>query len=201
MHITILSASTRLNRQSHRVALGLERAIHAEGKHTAEILDLAEYNFPMLEEVLHRHPNPPAGLAEFAAKIRRSDAHIFVSPEYNGSYTAALKNAVDYLKEGEFSKKVIGIASVSAGMMGGMRAALAMQQLVLAISAYPIPQMLTVGNLQQRFDEEGLLLDPVFDKNIQNFLQNFYWLADAVVQKKANDVRQLANELQLVNGN
>ena len=199
MHITILSASTRLNRQSHRVALALERAINQHGEHTAEILDLAEYQFPMLEEVLHRHPNPPAGLAEFAAKIRRSDAHLFVSPEYNGSYTAALKNAVDYLKEGEFSKKVVGTVSVSAGMLGGMRGALAMQQLILAISAFALPQMLTVGNLTQRFDENGHLLDPLFEKNIQNFLQHFYWLAEAVTEKKARV--PAAQELLLVNGN
>lgn len=188
MHITILSASTRLNRQSHRVAIALKKAIEAEGIHSAEILDLAEYQFPVLEEVLHRHPAPPAGLAEFADKIRRSDAHIFVSPEYNGSYTAALKNAVDYLKEGEFSKKVIGIASVTAGMLGGIRGALAMQQLVLAISALPIPQMLTVGQVSQRFDENGALIEPAFEKNLRHFLHHFLWLAEAVAQKKESEV-------------
>lgn len=184
MHITILSASTRINRQSHRVALALQHTINTQGVHTAEILDLAEYQLPIMEEVLHKLPNPPAGLSEFADKIRQSDAHIFVSPEYNGSYTAALKNAVDYLKESEFSKKVIGIASVTAGSMGGMRAALAMQQLVLGISGYPIPQMLTVGQVAQRFDETGNLLDPLYEKAVLNFLNNFLWLAEAVVEKK-----------------
>jgi len=188
MHITILSASTRLNRQSHRVALALKQFIEAQGEHSAEILDLAAYRFPVLEEVLHRHPAPPEGLAEFADKVRRSDAHIFVSPEYNGSYTAALKNAVDYLKEGEFSKKVIGIATATTGMLGGIRAALAMQQLILAISGIPIPQMLTVGNLPQRFDENGALIDPVFEKNMRNFLHHFLWLAEAVVRKKEEEL-------------
>ena len=184
MHITILSGSTRINRQSHRVALALEKIINEQGVHTAEVLDLARYDFPLLEEVLHRHPAPPDGLAEFARCIRRSDAHIFVSPEYNGSYTAALKNAVDYLKEGEFSKKVIGVASVTTGMLGGIRAALAMQQLVLGISGFPIPQMLAVGQVNQRFDEEGHLLDPVFGKNVDNFLKSFFWLAEAVAERK-----------------
>jgi len=185
MHITILSGSTRINRQSHRVALGLEKIINAQGVHTAEVLDLAAYDFPMLEEVLHRHPQPPKGLADFAERIRQSDAHLFVSPEYNGSYTAALKNAVDYLKEKEFAQKVIGIVSVSAGMLGGIRAALAMQQLVLGLGAYPVPQMLPVAQVSQRFDETGLLLDPGFEKNIRVFLEQFLWLAEAVSDKKA----------------
>ena len=184
MHITILSSSTRLNRNSHRVALALEKMINEKGEHTAEVLDLAAYDFPVMEEVLHRHPNPPAGLADFAEKVRRSDAHIFVSPEYNGSYTSALKNAVDYLKEGEFTQKAIGVVSVSTGMMGGIRAALAMQQLVLAIFGFPVPQMLPVGQVLQRFDEHGDLTDPGFEKNIGQFLRQFTWLAEAVAGKK-----------------
>ncbi len=184
MHINILSGSTRINRQSHRVALALEKMINAHAVHTAEVLDLAQYDFPMLEEVLHRHPNPPAGLADFAEHVRRSDAFIFVSPEYNGSYTAALKNAVDYLKEKEFARKAVGVASVTTGMLGGIRAALAMQQLVLGIGGFPLPQMLTVGQVNQRLDESGNLQDPLFEKNIQQFLQSFFWLAEAVTEKQ-----------------
>ncbi len=187
MHIIILSSSTRLKRQSHRAALGLARIIGQQEGHTVEILDLAAYQFPLLEEVLHRHPNAPDGLAEFANQICRADACIFVSPEYNGSYTAALKNAVDYLQEGAFARKVIGVVSVTSGALGGIRAALSMQQLVLGISGFPIPQMLPVGLVAQRFDETGQLLDPAFEKSIQVFLQQFLWLAAAVAEKKVAD--------------
>ena len=192
MHIAILSSSTRLNRQSHRAALGLAHTIAQQGLHTAEILDLAAYQFPLLEEVLHRHPNAPAGLAAFAERIRQADACLFVSPEYNGSYTAALKNAVDYLKEGEFARKVIGVVSVTSGALGGIRAALAMQQLVLGISGIPIPQMLTIGHVVQKFDETGQLLDPAFEKNMQVFLRHFLWLAEAVAEKKTADAESIS---------
>ncbi|MBK8965374.1 MAG: NAD(P)H-dependent oxidoreductase [Saprospiraceae bacterium] len=185
MHITILSASTRLNRQSHRVALALEKWINENSMHTAEVLDLAEYNFPVMEEVLHRHPNPPAGLVDFAERVRQSDAHLFVSPEYNGTYTSALKNAVDYLKEKEFARKVIGVVTATTGMLGGIRAALSMQQLVLGIAGYAIPQMLTVPQVSQRFDEHGHLTDPAFEAKFAGFLEQFFWLAEAVVAKKA----------------
>ncbi|TNE66197.1 MAG: NAD(P)H-dependent oxidoreductase [Bacteroidetes bacterium] len=185
MHVTIISGSTRIDRLSHRVALALANHINGNGIHTAEVLDLAEYQFPVMEAVLHKHPNPPNGLEDFARRIQQSDAHIFVSPEYNGSYTSALKNAVDYLKEKEFAQKVVGVASVSTGMLGGIRAAQTMQQLVLGIAGYPIPQMLTVGQVGERFSESGELLDPQFGKKVNNFLQQFFWLAEAVVEKKA----------------
>ena len=183
MNIAIISASTRINRQSHRVALGLAQYISGLN-HQVEILDLAAYHFPIMEEVLHRHPNPPAGLAEFALKIKNADAFLWVSPEYNGTYTAALKNAVDYLKENEFSKKVIGVVSVTTGAMGGIRAALAMQQLVLGVGGYPIPRMLPVGHVTARFDEEGKLTDPLFETSVRGFTEAFLWLSEAVVEKK-----------------
>ncbi len=188
MQIAIISGSTRLNRQSHRVTLALKQWIEAHTNHNAEVLDLAEYQFPALEEVLSRHPNPPEGLEDFARRIRAADAYLFVSPEYNGSYTAALKNAVDYLKDREFARKVIGVVSVSTGALGGIRAALAMQQLVLGIAGYAIPQMLIVGQVQQRFDEDGNLLDAAFEKNIQQFMDGFLWLSEAVFEKRLSEM-------------
>ncbi len=184
VQITILSSSTRLNRQSHRVALALKQYIEQEGLHNADVIDLAAYHFPIMEEVLSRHPSPPDGLSDFAQRVHQADAILFVSPEYNGSYTAALKNAVDYLKENEFSKKVVGVVSVTTGALGGIRGAMAMQQLVLGIGGFTIPQMLTVGHVAQRFDEGGNLIDPSYDKTIRTFLGHFQWLAEAVVEKK-----------------
>ncbi|MFM8489801.1 MAG: NADPH-dependent FMN reductase [Bacteroidota bacterium] len=186
MHITILSSSTRIDRLSHRVALALEKAISERG-HTARILDLATYKFPIMEEVLHRHPEPPAGLSDFSEAIRESDALIFLSPEYNGSYTSALKNAVDYLKENEFDRKAIGVVSVTSGPMGGMRGAISMQQLVLGVSGFALPQMLLVPQVSQKFDEQGNLLDPSFQSKTDFFLNNFIWLAEAVSEKKKSN--------------
>lgn len=184
MNIGIVSASTRLNRLSHRVALGLQKWIESNSSHQATVIDLSAYQLPVFEEVLHRHPNPPEALLQFAEQIRSADAFLFVSPEYNGSYTSALKNAVDYLKENEFNQKVIGVVSVTTGPLGGIRAAISMQQLVLGIGGYPIPQMLPVGSVATRFDETGNLTDPAFEKNIQTFLRHFTWLAEAVNDKK-----------------
>ena len=91
---------------------------------------------------------------------------------------------MDYLKEGEFSKKTIGVVAVSAGALGGIRAALSMQQLVLGISGYPIPQMLMVPQVGQKFDAIGEVLEPAFAQKIQQYLGQFLWLAEAVAEKK-----------------
>ncbi len=185
MLISILSASTRTNRKSHRVALFLEKNIRENTPHDAQILDLVVCNFPIFEEEFSRHPNPPMGLHDFAAQIERSDACIFVSPEYNGSYTSALKNAVDMLRDQAFSQKVIGVSSITTGGNGGMRAAIEMQNLALAVGGFALPQMLLVPQVHLKFDENGELTDEVFSKNISNFLSKFIWLAEAVFAKKS----------------
>ncbi|TAF63919.1 MAG: NAD(P)H-dependent oxidoreductase [Cytophagales bacterium] len=192
MHIAIISSSTRQGRQSHRVALALQQLLSQKQNLTAEVIDLLEYRFPVLEEVLVRNPNPPSGLENFSEKVQKADALIFLSPEYNGSYTAALKNAVDYLKEGAFTKKVIGVVSVTTGGLGGMRGAMQMQELVLGVSGYALPNMLLVPQVQLKFDEQGNLIDEKFEKNIQTFLQAFLWIAEAVYDKK-NSVVAVAN--------
>ncbi len=184
MKIAIISGSTRINRQSHRVSLHLYEMLKNITAHQAILLDLAEYQFPVFEEVLVKHPNPPKGLEDFAKIIADSDAYIFVSPEYNGSYSASLKNALEYLKENEFSRKVVGVASVSAGGLGGIRGAVQMQQLVLGIGGYSMPGMYLVPQVQLKFNENGTLLDETFLSKTQHFLKEFLWFAEAVHEKK-----------------
>jgi len=117
-------------------------------------------------------------------KLSAADAMIFVTPEYNGSYSLALKNMVDYFGLKVFEKKAIGVAAVSTGALGGIRAAVQLQQLILAIYAIPVPQMLLVPSVLTRFDEFGKLIDDLFAKNVDRFVNDFLWFAEALHEKK-----------------
>jgi NAD(P)H-dependent FMN reductase len=183
MKIAIISGSTRLNRKSHRVALAAEKYLKNKGCEPV-VLDLAALNLPMFEETISKMAEVPAGLRAFADAVKSADAAIFVSPEYNGTYTSALKNAVDFLSENQFSKKVVGIASVSAGPGAGMRGAMNLQELVLGVGGFAIPQMWTIGEVDKKFDENGELLDPSFAKKTDFFFDGLLWLAEAVAAKK-----------------
>jgi NAD(P)H-dependent FMN reductase len=89
--------STRRDRQTFKVArFVLVQLQRWQGVQT-ELLDLLEYNFPIMEERLHRRDDPPPRLQEFADKIARADSLIIVTPEYNNGYPGVLKNALDYL--------------------------------------------------------------------------------------------------------
>ncbi len=187
MNLTIISASTRIGRQSHRVALGLEKYFQRLDNLTIQVVDLLEYQLPMFEEVSIRHPDPTPAMVELGSILNRTDAFLFVTPEYNGTYTPALKNMVDSYNKTEFSRKPIGIVTVTTGGMGGIRAAMQMQQLIPALFAFTVPQMLLVPFLTQKFDESGTLLDENFNKNLDAFSKEFLWLAEAVYDKKKKE--------------
>lgn len=184
MNILVLSSSIRENASTKRVALHLADQLKKFNEVNPEFLDLTDYEYPLWKEVFHREVNPPAECAVLHDKLDGADAMIFVTPEYNGSYSLALKNMVDYFGLKVFEKKAIGVAAISTGALGGIRAALQLQQLILALYALPAPQMLLVPFVQNRFDENGKSLDEAFVKNVDHFLNDFLWLAEALYEKK-----------------
>lgn len=188
MKVVVISSSIRPGRTSHRVALHLANRLNAVEGVEAEVLDLAAHNLPLLEETFVRHTNKPAAADELGNILNQADAMLFVSPEYNGTYTAALKNITDYYNKAEFQRKVIGTVTVSTGMMGGIRAALQMQQLIMALFAYTSPHMLPVGMVLDKFEEDGTLKQPEYEKNLAHFTREFLWLATAVKAKKDAEV-------------
>lgn len=185
MRIAIISSSTRTGRMSHRVSLALHALIAQRNANEVDMIDLISFDIPLFDEVLAKHPNPPADLIEISKRLQKADAILFVSPEYNGSYSPALKNLVDYLGKAEFSKKAIGIVSVSNGVLAGMRGALQMQQLVLAMFGFPLPQMLLVPQVHLKFEESGTVIDAEFAKKMDGFLNEYLWFAEAIVKAKS----------------
>jgi len=90
-YIPIIAASTRRDRQSIKVARFVLARLQQWPDVQTELLDLLEYNLPIMEERLHRRDDPPPRLQEFGDKIGRADSLIIVTPEYNNGYPGVLK--------------------------------------------------------------------------------------------------------------
>ena len=179
MKVAVISSSIRVGRTSHNTALEVVKRLNSEGEE-AVLVDLMEYKIPPMEYHSADHPDLPATVSNLKSFLDSADAMVFVSPEYNGSYSPALKNALDYMPKSTFRRKVIGIASVSSGGGGGMRAALSLQQLVLALWGVAVPQMLLVPFSDQKWNESGDLVDLQFGLVIDNYIKEFLWLAKKV---------------------
>jgi NAD(P)H-dependent FMN reductase len=154
--IAIIIGSTRPGRNGESVARWvLEHAEKRDGVEY-ELVDLAEWNLPHLDEPL------PAAAGQYlndhtkawAAKIAEFDGYLFVTPEYNHSTSGALKNAIDFVGA-EWFNKAAGF--VSYGVFGGARA---VEHLRLVLSQLQVATVSAFVGLSLQHDFEDWSLKP-----------------------------------------
>jgi chromate reductase, NAD(P)H dehydrogenase (quinone) len=184
MRIEIISGSPRGNSITNRVALNLKNQIEEKTEHEVNIIDVRENEMPLLQAVFTSVDSTPEPFKEVAYRMLTADAFILLTPEYNGSYSAALKNLLDHFPKQHH--KVFAIATASTGMLGGIRAALQLQELIYALFGIGSPYMLVTPQVDKKFDEDGNLLDPNFKKSIDIFINEFIWLAEKIIDEKVN---------------
>jgi NAD(P)H-dependent FMN reductase len=119
--IAIILGSTRPGRNGEAVAKWVLEKASARTDATYELVDLADYPLPHLDEAMPPSLGQYANdhTKQWASKIDEFDGYIFVTPEYNHSTSGVLKNAIDYLYS-EWNNKAAGF--VSYGSVGGTRA-------------------------------------------------------------------------------
>jgi NAD(P)H-dependent FMN reductase len=121
LSIAIILGSTRPGRNGKAVADWVVDKAAARTSANYELIDLADYPLPHMDEPIPPSVGQYAGehTKEWAEKIGSYDGFIFVTPEYNHSTSGVLKNAIDYLYA-EWNNKAA--AFVSYGSVGGARA-------------------------------------------------------------------------------
>lgn len=180
MNIEIVSGSPREESVSYRIALFLKNYLTEKTEHTIDIIDVRDWPIPvLLQEVISSVDKAPEDLKPLAERMFNTDAFIMISPEFNGSYTPAMKNLFDHFPKQ--SHKAFGIVTASPGALGGIRAGQQMQLLVNALFGIASPYMLVTPQVDKKFDEEGTLLDDNFRNTIDLFIREFLWLVESVI--------------------
>lgn len=184
MKITILSGSPRTASVTVRVAHYLKNRLRQHTSHEIELVQLKDWNVPPVQTVWTSVDKAPEALQPLAQKIFETDAFILVTPEYNGSYSPALKNLLDHFPKQ--LHKPFGIVTASPGAMGGMRASQQLLLLVPALFGIASPNMLIVPAVDKKFSPDGDLLDESFQAVIHTFTSEFLWLAESLVPSAIN---------------
>jgi NAD(P)H-dependent FMN reductase len=180
MKIVILAGSPRKASLTKRVALHLENVLK-QREYDTDLINLADWNLPPVEAVWNTPADAPTLFRALAERMEAADAYLLVTPEYNGSYSPAMKNLLDH-----FTKRTrmpFGLVTASPGALGGMRAAQQLLLLVPALFGIACPQFLLVPGVDKKFNEAGQLTDPSFEKNISVFLEEFCWLCGRIVNQ------------------
>jgi NAD(P)H-dependent FMN reductase len=169
----IVVGSTRPGRMGSQVARWVQQRAEARPGLRAELLDLAAIALPFLDEeqypaeraYQHQHTR------EWSRRVEALDAVVLVTPEYNRSFPAPLKNALDFLYE-EWRRKPVGLVGYGMGSTGS-RAVAALLPVVTAL------EMLPAGTVQvplrERVDPAGVLRpaatdDAALDELLANVL-------------------------------
>jgi NAD(P)H-dependent FMN reductase len=179
-----------MGRHTHKAAYYLKNELINRNIET-DLIDLAEDPLPILRERANHHPDPPENALQISERLHNADALLLVTPEYHGSVSGVLKNAIDYYWH-EFKKKPIGVVATSAGKFGGINASTHLQQIILSIGAYPMPLKLLVPQVDSAFNEDFEPQNNNIIKSTEGFLDEFLWFADALHQKKSNQYEQEA---------
>jgi NAD(P)H-dependent FMN reductase len=153
--LLIVIASTRPGRVGLPVGRWFEFQARAHGAFEVQVADLLELDLPFMDE-----PNHPR-LAQYShqhtkdwsAMVNAADAFVFVMPEYNYSFTAPLKNAIDFLHN-EWQYKPVGFVSYG-GVSGGTRAVQMVKQVVTTLKVMPLPEAVTIPFVAQFIDDAG----------------------------------------------
>lgn len=155
--IKIILGSTRPNRfgiQPATFLAGMREAYADKAK--IELVDLQEVNLPLSD-----YPTPPSMIAEpetehgkaWAKIIGEADGFVFVTPEYNHSFPASLKNAIDYLAH-EWKHKPLAFVSYGAHA-GGARAVEHLRAVAGQLNMYDISEHMILPSYYTNMDENG----------------------------------------------
>lgn len=163
-----LAGSLRPGSYSHKaLAIAAERvrALGAE----VEILDLRSLNLPFCDGGDDYSDYPD--VARLQQAFRQADGIILATPEYHGSISGVLKNALDLMGFEEFTDKVVGNISV----LGGQPNSNALNDLRIIlrwVHAWVIPEQVAIGQAWKAFDAEGSLTDESLSKRFDAFAKS-----------------------------
>jgi NAD(P)H-dependent FMN reductase len=117
--------------------------------------------------------------------IIRADGLVIVTPEYNHGYPGALKSVLDLLLK-EYIHKAVALVGVSSGTFGGARVVEALVPLVRELGLAVTFRDLNFPKVQDKFDQNGVLLDSAYEKRVKEFLDELVWMSSALKWGREN---------------
>ncbi len=161
-------------------ALALQQAadrVEALGAEV-DILDLKEMKLPFCDGG-SEYPDYP-DVDVLREKVKAADGLILATPEYHGSVSGVLKNALDLMSFEHLSDKVVGAISVLGGQSNS-NALNDLRIIVRWVHGFVIPEQIAVGQAWQAFDPQGKLKDAKLAERFDGFAQS---LVDYTVKLK-----------------
>ncbi|HET6634285.1 MAG TPA: NAD(P)H-dependent oxidoreductase [Streptomyces sp.] len=186
LRLAVIIGSVRGGRLGPTVARWAAAGAAERGDVTVDVVDLAETDLPMAMPSFGAPPWPEttAALEQLSPRLDAADAFVVVTPEYNHSYPAALKNAIDWHRE-EWQAKPVGFVSYG-GISGGLRAVEHLRGVFAEMHAVTVRDTVSFHGAGSRFDAEGRPVDPEgCEAALKTMLDHLTWWAHALRDARA----------------
>ncbi|WNZ11602.1 NAD(P)H-dependent oxidoreductase [Streptomyces sp. 11x1] len=180
VRVTLVIGSNRTGRFGSVIADWLLSRVREHGGFEVDVVDVAEADLPT---TFAPTAEAAARLAEITPKLAEAEAFIVVTPEYNHSYPAALKNLIDWHYE-EWQAKPVALVSYG-GVSGGLRAAEHLRQVFAELHATTIRDTVSFHNAHAAFDDTGGLHEPTPpNAAARTMLDHLSWWGHALREAK-----------------
>src|SRR3954454_19064924 len=154
--IMVIAGSVRPGRMALPIARWVESELEALDDVEVDLVDLGDLALPLMDE-----PNHPrlreyvhAHTLAWSERVDAADAFVLISPEYNHSYSPALKNALDYLSQ-EWRRKPVAFVSYGGGS-AGTRGVVALKPVLAALGLVPTTASVEINFPRSFVGEDGV---------------------------------------------
>ena len=150
-----------------RLALKLALQGAQEVGARTQLLELRDYELVFCNGKLGDDEAPPDVL-RLRQAVRDAQGIILGTPEYHGSFSGVLKNALDLMGFEEFEGKMVGLVGVSGGKMGAINALNSLRMVGRALHAWVVPEQISIPQAWRTFDAAGNLKDPGLEGRLKD---------------------------------
>lgn len=186
--LLIIPGSTRRAAFSKQLAKAVAGSV-PEGV-DATVVDLADYAMPLYDGDLEEVEGLPEGAVKLREVVKQHEAVLFVSPEYNASIPAVLKNAIDWLsrpyaaepKVPVWPGKTAGLLASSPGGLGGLRGLVHLRQILMNVGMQVVTEQFALGGAHEAFADDGSLSNERHQAGVDKVVQSVVRIATALAK-------------------
>jgi len=187
LNLKVVVGSARQGRAADRVVPWIEAQIAGYPAFDAEVLDLRHWPLPFFAENVHtigdirdpRYSDPI--VKQWNERVAEGDVFLFITPEYNHSIPAVLKNAIDTVFASfAFRNKAAAFVGYSGGIAAGARAIEHLAQIAIEAEMVPLRNTVLIPFVGNAFDEHGRPIDSNTEAALSIVLDDLQWWGGAL---------------------
>jgi NAD(P)H-dependent FMN reductase len=195
LSLKIIVGSTRPERAADLILPWVRRTADANNSFDVETLDLREWGLPMFAETFQTVGDPADPtysqplVKKWNTNIDAADAVLFITPEYNHSIPAALKNAIDTVFFSfALRNKPAAFVGYSMGAVGGARAVEHLAHVAIEAEMVPLRNSVLIPHVQAAFTANGEIVNPASSAALTVLLQDLEWWAQVLHDARASSL-------------